>query len=87
MSETNSSRRRFLCGAVTSLSAMSLYQAAPRWAHAQGTTGGVASNQPVALRIDQRPFSFNGNSKRNRGPKGGDENVGSFVLLEVRGPS
>ncbi len=65
MSETNSSRRRFLCGAVTSLSAMSLYQAAPRWAHAQGTTGGVASNQPVALRIDQRPFSFNGNSAKS----------------------
>ncbi len=65
MSETNSSRRRFLCGAVTSLSAMSLYQAAPRWAHAQGITGVANTDQPVSLRIDHRPLAFAGNSARS----------------------
>ncbi len=64
MKNQDSSRRRFLCGAVTSMSAMALYQAAPRWAVAQGNTEFQTNNNEVNLKISQQTFSF-GNKKNN----------------------
>lgn len=59
MSSTLPTRRQFLCGAVTSLSALVLNQAAPRWAYSQGLTASTPVHTgPFTLRVAKQNFQF-----------------------------